>query len=205
MCGPDQPVTRAFALRQKQQRGANRALSLWRALSSWTLTPSAQTRGATPGCALGVAGGAVSAVVVDDSDAEGHGRFRRVGDTAHTGPRAPADRGVRRGRGRRRRVEGVQPWPVLAQAALVGQPLHDAVQPGGVNAEPLADLADRDPGVLADEPQDVVVPLTWSRGRRTPPAGRLAAPAGALAFPGRRRCSAGVRRLGAGRRPLPGG
>ena len=91
-----------------------------------------------------------------------------------------------RGRGLRRRLDRVQTGAVLAHAPVVGESLDDAVQAGGVDAEPLADLADRDPGTLGDESQHIVVPLTGSRGRRTPRAGPLAAATRRLA-PTRRR------------------
>src|SRR3954469_14100613 len=59
----------------------------------------------------------------------------------------------------------MQPRAVLAHAVLVGQSLDDAVEAGRVDAEPLAELADCDSGMLADERQHVLLSLARARAR----------------------------------------
>src|SRR4051794_4562871 len=92
---------------------------------------------------------------------------------------------------------------VLAEAPLVEQLVDEAVEPGRVDAELLADLAHRDPRPVGDEPQDVVLALagacvlrTGSRRARGTRLGLARARAGA------RRRACGRRPRGDARRPL---
>ena len=82
---------------------------------------------------------------------------------------------------RARTRPGARPAPSLRTRPSSVSRLTTRYRPVGVDAEPLAELADRDPGVLSDESQHIVVPLTRSRGAGTPTAGPLAAAVGASA------------------------
>src|SRR6187399_534532 len=53
-------------------------------------------------------------------------------------------------------VGGREHGPVLGDGALLLQLTHGPVQPGRVDLELAADLGDRDPRALRDEPQDVL-------------------------------------------------
>jgi hypothetical protein len=58
----------------------------------------------------------------------------------------------------------VQPRGVLSHQALGAETRDDPVQASGVDAEPLAELADRDAGLFGHESQHILLALPGSRG-----------------------------------------